>query len=249
MELICNPTKEQWDALKKGDGKPTEELCKINSSAALAVNFWRAYDLCHPDASVEFEWKKRKPLQHGKPANIDVVVREADKITFIESKFLEPYYSENEKSSDSYYDASKYCECTKDSPESWISFFREANREAKKYNYYDVTQLGRHLLAISKDIWLTPQEYENKQIQLISVTWDMPDSFLALLKDGTKEEFKRRRTAIRKEAEESEPFINNFIKEHLGFDNLTYKAIKYNDIIDEIKESQFVEHIKEKYFL
>lgn len=82
--LICQPSEDQMQALKEGSGNPESEMRQINSSAGLAVNFWRAYELCHPDSVVEFEWQKQRPLRYGRPANIDVVVREQDTITFIE---------------------------------------------------------------------------------------------------------------------------------------------------------------------
>lgn len=95
-ELVCIPTDEQRDKLKKGSGNPEAEMRQVNSSAGLAVNYWRAYELCHPNATIEFEWKERVPLKSGRPANVDVVVREEGRTIFIESKFLEPYYSGNE---------------------------------------------------------------------------------------------------------------------------------------------------------
>ena len=57
-DLICEPTKEQLQGLCEGSGNPEAEMRLVNSSAGLAVNFWRAYELCKPEAIVEFEWKK-----------------------------------------------------------------------------------------------------------------------------------------------------------------------------------------------
>ena len=62
-ELVCIPTDEQRDKLKKGSGNPEAEMRQVNSSAGLAVNYWRAYELCHPNATIEFEWKERVPLK------------------------------------------------------------------------------------------------------------------------------------------------------------------------------------------
>lgn len=125
IDLICQPTEEQREALSKGSGNPDSEMEQVNSSAGLAVNYWRAYELCHPDSSVEFEWKKQKPLKRGIPANIDVVVREKDKMMFIESKFLEPYYSRNAPLAKSYVEPDKYSEETGPA-EPWVELFSEA---------------------------------------------------------------------------------------------------------------------------
>ncbi len=243
--LICQPSEAQMLALKEGSGNPESEMRQINSSAGLAVNFWRAYELCHPGSSVEFEWQKQRPLRHGRPANIDVVVREHDTITFIESKFLEPYYSGNETPRDAYMFASKYSKNTKDSPLSWIDLFSKA----KDFKYYNVTQLCRHLLAISKDMWKCPRFYENKEVKLCSITWDMPDGFTDMFDDGVIAEFDSLRKTIREEAGRCEILLNDFITEHLDFPNFSFEALKYNDIIGKLEESPYYLKIKEQYYL
>lgn len=243
--LICQPSDAQMQALKEGSGNPESEMMQINSSAGLAVNFWRAYELCHPGSSVEFEWQKQRPLRYGRPANIDVVVREHDMITFIESKFLEPYYSWNEIPRDAYMLASKYSKNTKDSPQSWIELFSKA----KEFKYYNVIQLCRHLLAISKDMWKCPKFYENKKVKLCSITWDMPDGFTDIFVDEVKAEFDSRRKTIREEAGRCKILLNDFITEHLDFPNFSFEALKYNDVIGKLETSPYYSKIKEQYYL
>lgn len=245
-DLICEPTKEQMDSLIEGSGNPKEEMLQVNSSAGLAVNYWRAFELSHKSrATVEFEWKKRKPLSRGLPANIDVVVREGTNIVFVESKFLEPYYSENEIPREAYFDVNKYSPCMRDSAGSWVELFKQAS----DFKYYNVTQLCRHLLAITKDIWKSPKEYQNKNVRLISVTWDMPYAFLKRFPPELADIFEKRRQVIREEAHKSERFLNDFINEHLFLLNLKYQAVKYNDIIAEITEPIILARLKEKYYL
>lgn len=243
--LICEPTDEQMKRLKEGSGNPEAEMKQVNSSAGLAVNYWRAYEMCHNDASVEFEWKKRRPLQYGTPANIDVVIREKNHVWFVESKFLEPYYSGNETPVDSYEDVSKYSSNTKDAPESWVALFRST----KSFQYYNVTQLCRHLLAISKDIIKTPRYYRGKDVMLISAVWDMPDSFLRLFTDEECDILSSRRQVIREEAAKSEIFFNQFIDKHLPDMSIKYRAIKYNDIIEHILDQQLLTKLKQQYYL
>ncbi|MBQ3944248.1 MAG: hypothetical protein II670_01385, partial [Alphaproteobacteria bacterium] len=149
IDLICQPTKEQMIKLKEGSGNPEAEMRQVNSSAGLAVNYWRAYELCHTNVEVEFEWKKQIPLRHGRKANIDVVVHKNNSTVFIESKFLEPYYSDNECPRDAYLDETKYSKITQDKASSWVDLFTKAKEDFK---YYNVTQLCRHLLAIHKDM-------------------------------------------------------------------------------------------------
>lgn len=244
-DLICMPSEAQLQALKEGSGDPEAEMRQINSSAGLAVNFWRAYELCHPGCTVEFEWKKRRPLRYGRPVNIDVVVREEETVTFIESKFLEPYYSGNETPDESYFQAARYSKKTKDSPLSWVELFSKA----KEFKYYNVTQLCRHLLAISNDMWKTPRFYEDKKVKLCSITWDMPDGFTDIFVDEVIAEFNFRRRIIREEANRCERLLNEFLSEHLDFQNFGFEAIKYNDIIGQLENSPYYLKIKEQYYL
>lgn len=244
-ELICKPTPQQLKELKRGSGHPEKEIKQVNSSAGLAVNYWRAYELCHNKSSVEFEWKKQVPLRRGRRANVDVVVRENNVINFIESKFLEPYYSNNEIPRESYLDSSKYSTYTKDFPDSWVSLFDKAS----KYEYYNVTQLSRHLLAISKDIWANPNLYHNKEIRFISITWEMPDSFLHLLPSEIAKEFEQRRKKIEVEANKSVYLFNSFIKKHLHFKNFEYLTLTYNEIIKDIRNNKYLSQLKQRYFL
>lgn len=244
-DLICTPTKQQMQCLIEGSGNPEAEMRQVNSSAGLAVNFWRAYELCHPDSTVEFEWKKVVPLKRGIPANIDAVVRTRTEENFYESKFLEPYYSNNEIPRDSYFDETKYSSYTKDSAGAWVELFKKAD----DFQHYNVTQLFRHLLAISKHIWKNPKYYSNKQVNLISVVWDMPDSFIMLFEDEVAETLKKRREIVREEAKRCETLINAFIQDHLQAMNLQFQAIKYNDIIEEITDTELNNKLKQQYFL
>lgn len=243
--LICQPTEEQKAALSKGSGNPDSEMEKVNSSAGLAVNYWRAYELCHPDSSVEFEWKKRKPLKRGNSANIDVVVREKDRITFIESKFLEPYYSENDHLVESYVETDKYSKETSPA-EQWVELFSEA----KKFKIYNVVQLCRHLLAIYKDMMITPEDYVQKTVTLLSVTWEMTDAFLNdYFTDMEKAELVECTKRISEESAKCYKLLNDFISNNLGVSNLSFDVKKYNDIIGLVSEFPEYEKLRKQYFL
>lgn len=244
--LICQPTEEQKEALRKGSGNPVSEMEQVDSSAGLAVNYWRAYELCHPDSSVEFEWKKRKPLKkYGSTANIDVVVREKNKMTFIESKFLEPYYSENDSLVESYMKADKYSKKTGPA-EPWVELFSEA----KKFKIYNVVQLCRHLLAIYKDMMITPEDYVQKTVTLLSVTWEMTDAFLNdYFTDKEKAESVERTKCISEESARCHKLLNDFISNNLGVSNFRFDVKKYNDIIGLVSEFPEYEKLRNQYFL
>lgn len=243
--LICQPTEEQREALSKGSGNPDSEMEQVNSSAGLAVNYWRAYELCHPDSSVEFEWKKQKPLKRGIPANIDVVVREKDRMAFIESKFLEPYYSRNAPLAKSYVEPDKYSEETGPA-EPWVELFSEA----KNFKIYNVVQLCRHLLAIYKDMMITPEDYVQKTVTLLSVTWGMTDAFLNdYFTDKEKAGLAERTKRISEESARCHKLLNDFISNTLGVGNLRFDVKKYNDIIGLVSEFPEYEKLRKQYFL
>lgn len=247
IDLICQPTEEQKEALSKGSGKPNLEMRKVHSSAGLAVNYWRAYELCHPDSSVEFEWKKQKPLKlkRGSPANIDVVVREKDRMTFIESKFLEPYYRPNDSLAKSYVETDKYSEETGPA-EPWVELFSEA----KNFKIYNVVQLCRHLLAIYKDMMITPEDYVQKTVTLLSVTWEMTDAFLNdYFTDKQKAGSVERTRRISEESARCHKLLNDFISNNLGVGNLRFDVKKYNDIIGLVSEFPEYEKLRNQYFL
>lgn len=245
IDLICQPTEEQREALSKGSGNPDSEMEQVNSSAGLAVNYWRAYELCHPDSSVEFEWKKQKPLKRGIPANIDVVVREKDRMTFIESKFLEPYYSRNAPLAKSYVEPDKYSEETGPA-EPWVELFSEA----KNFKIYNVVQLCRHLLAIYKDMMITPEDYVQKTVTLLSVTWEMTDAFLNdYFTDMEKAELVECTKRISEESAKCYKLLNDFISNNLGVSNISFDVKKYNDIIGLVSEFPEYEKLRKQYFL
>ena len=120
---------------------------------------------------------------------------------------------------------------------------------AKEFKYYNVTQLCRHLLAISKDMWERPRFYEKKTVKLCSVTWDMPDGFTDIFVDEVIAEFAFRRKTIREESHKCEILLNEFISEHLDFQNLGFETITYNDIIGLLENSPYYLKIKEQYYL
>ena len=245
-DLICQPSTEQMQMLKEGSGNPDSEMRQVNSSAGLGINFWSSYEQSNPGVQVDFEWRKRVPLKRGIPANIDVVVKEGNIIRFIESKFLEPYYSGNEVPRNSYLDATKYSSNTKDSPVSWVELFKKA----KEFKYYNVTQLCRHLLAVSKELWRSPKQYQEREVHLQSICWEMPDSFMASLSDEERKEFIVRRGIIQEEAIRCERLLNGFINQHLQFCNLEFNAIKYNDLIGSVHlQHELREKLKKQYYL
>ena len=98
-------------------------------------------------------------------------------------------------------------------------------------------------------MWKNPKYYCDKQVNLVSVVWDMPDSFAEMFEKEVADAMKQRRSIIRQEAEKCEKLLNDFIQEHLPMKNLFFKAIKYNNIIAQISDDELRSKLESQYFL
>lgn len=70
-----------------------------------------------------------------------------------------------------------------------------------------------------------------------------------LYTEDVAEKFVRRRKNVREETVKTERVLNEFINTHLNFENLEFRAIKYNDIISDFQDSRYYSKIRVKYFL
>lgn len=242
IEPIIPLSSEQEKRLKEGDGQSNpNEYKQINSSTGLAVNYYKILEKTEKIKDLLFEDKVAIPLiRGGKPANLDVSYKRDGKIYYIESKFLEPYYSGNEHNRDSYFDTNRYDVPEKDK-EDWLHLFSDA----QEYKLYNFSQLCRHLLAIWR------KHKDNQQLEIIfqSVTWRMSDLFIGKINDNDLEEsFRYRRTSIERESKSCQQRINDFLKK-IGWNNITFECLQYNDILEDISSSPFIEEFKKRYFL
>lgn len=233
---------EEEKKLLEGDGQTNPiQYKQINSSTGLAVNYYKILEKMNLIEDLVFEDKVAKPLKGkgGKKANLDVSYKRNGVIFYIESKFLEPYYSENEQNKDAYFDKNRYPVPDKDKT-AWYDLLKDA----QSYKYYNFSQLCRHLLAI----W---RNHENDPTKLVlqSVTWRMPDAFINHMEsEDDKEKFRNRRKQIKEEAEKCQNRINTFLK-RIGWNNIEFQALNYNDILDDISSSPLFEEFKKRYML
>ena len=99
VKPIIELDKNTEEILLAGDGQSNpDEYKQVNSSTGLAVNYYMILNETGKIEDLTFEDKVAKPLKcrGGMKANIDVSYKRDGKIIYVESKFLEPYYSENE---------------------------------------------------------------------------------------------------------------------------------------------------------
>lgn len=236
----------QEDMLNEGDGQSYNQYLQINSSTGLAVNYYKLLEEQKNIKQLVFEDKVARPLNKGgKCANIDVSFIRDNKLYFVESKYLEPYYSGNEVINDSYLDSNRY---PKEIPSSDYSNWKKLFRWTKDFKLYNVTQLCRHLLAIYRFTHGHSDAYYNgQQVVLQSVIWKMTDMFLSLCDDSTKKDLERKILILEKEKNACDLYINEFI-ESINWQNMVFESHYYNDILCDIKESDFYDEFCKRYF-
>lgn len=247
QEVICvkpiiELDTEEEKLLLEGDGQSNpNEYKQINSSTGLAVNYFKILESIGNIEELVFEDKVAIPLKSrgGRKANLDVSYKRDGKLFYVESKFLEPYYSNNEKNRESYFKPEKY-----PVPEKDKSVWYELFVEAQSYKYYNFSQLCRHLLAIWRK-----HEHDSTSIVLQSITWLMPNTFIERMEsDEDKKNFRDRRNKFEEEAKKCQSYINSFLKT-IGWKNMTFESLYYNDIIDDISSSPKYTEFKKRYLL
>ena len=257
VDLIISPSEKVWKQLENGSGNAKEEVLYADSSTALGVNYFSLFADTHQSCEIEYEWKKDSPLKIGGNSNLDIMVKEGDIIKFYESKFLEPYYMANSKFTDSYRDCDNY----KIDQEKAKNFIEYLDKVESNFNYFNVSQLLRHLLAIVNHICANPSEYEKvKEVHLISICWEMPDDFIKDIEQITSKRsisyLRKRRETLAKEKEESQQIINEIIEKlfqpiinNVSPVRLSYRTDSYNNVIKDIEKSKYINTFKEQYYL
>lgn len=239
VPLLSKLSGKQLEQLQNGSGNPISEMFQINSSAGLAINYYKLFEEVikkqNKNFEIEFEWKESIPiLKSNAPANIDVRFELNNTIYFVESKFLESYCDPCEKIDDSspylYFKRYKISATS----QVWIDLFSEIKNKitSEKFLYYNITQLSKHLLAIYVDFNENPNKYNNKNIVLLSVTWEMPDLFeqhfnSMKLNNG---DLDSRKNVLKLESKQCDEILNNFIQNKLKWGNCKFEAKQYNDI-------------------
>lgn len=243
LEPIIKLSESQEKQMLDGDGQSDpNEYKQINSSTGLAVNYFKILENTGKIEGLQFEEKVMKPLRSkgGKSANLDVTYKRDGMLYYIESKYLEPYYSYNEQNTKSYFNKNYYDVKTSDK-EIWYNLFVEA----QKFRYYNFSQICRHLLAIYRK----HKNDEELHIVFQSVIWLMTDTFIERIEnDKIKDSFLERRFLIEKEAKSCQEVINKFLKQ-IACDNIKFESLYYNDIIHEIASSSYINEFRKRYFL
>lgn len=239
---------EEETVLNEGDGQTPYQYKQINSSTGLAVNYYKIYESQQTISDLIFENKVARPLNKGgKCANLDVSYRKDGILYFIESKFLEPYYDGNETIKEAYFDARKYSKEVKihGQEHEWIELFKKTNA----LKYYNITQLCRHLLAIYRYTHgMIGSAYKGEPVVLQSVTWKMPQKFLDRLDYNNRSDMEVRIQTLQQEEIICDEILNSFIAK-IGWENMRFENLHYNEILNEIKNSTHYNEFCKRFFL
>ncbi|MBO7068894.1 MAG: hypothetical protein J6W52_09505 [Bacteroidaceae bacterium] len=242
VKPIIELDKKKESILLAGDGQSNpDEYKQINSSTGLAVNYYMILNSLGKIEDLTFEDKVAKPLKcnGGLKANIDVSYKRDGKIIYVESKFLEPYYSKNEHLRESYFNK-EYYDVPNEDKDAWYKLLKDA----QEFKYYNVSQLCRHLMAIWRK-----HEKDKTPIVLQSVTWSMPDVFIEEMESAKdKEKYKKLKRIIDEEAIKCQSRIREFLIQ-IDWKNMAFEALHYNDMLEDISSSKYIEEFKRRYFL
>ena len=243
IEPIIKLPKEVEEHLLKGDGqKNKKEYKQINSSTGLAVNYYKILEDTGNIEKLQFEEKVEKPLKikGGRKANLDVAYKSEGKQYYIESKFLEPYYSGNEHNTESYF-KKEYYDVPDNDKDTWYALLLDA----QNYKIYNFSQICRHLMAI----WRRHKEDKQLDIVFQSVMWKMTEKFIENTdNEEDKAVLRSRIIVIDEEAKSAKSRIDKFLAD-IGWKNITFECIYYNDILEDISSSQYYSEFKQRYFL
>ena len=242
---LVNLTSEQQKILSDGDGQTEDQYKQINSSTGLAVNYYKILEELASITDLNFENKIAKPLNKGgRFANLDVSYKKNGVLHYVESKFLEPYYSGNETIKDSYLDISKYPVEVEENKEEWRNLFNKAS----EFEYYNFSQLCRHLLALYRYTHgIKGSEYKGEQVVLQSVTWEMTPQFMKKLDQKNSIDMQKRIEQLQDEANRCQEIFNAFIS-NIGWNNMKFQTLHYNDMLDDIKSSKHYAEFCKRYF-
>lgn len=242
---LINLTSEQQKILSDGDGQTEDQYKQINSSTGLAVNYYKILEELTSITDLIFENKIAKPLNKGgRFANLDVSYKKNGVLYYVESKFLEPYYSGNETIKDSYLDISKYPVEVEENKEEWRNLFNKAS----EFEYYNFSQLCRHLLALYRYTHgIKGSEYKGEQVVLQSVTWEMTPQFMKKLDQKNSIDMQKRIEQLQDEANRCQEIFNAFIS-NIGWNNMKFQTLHYNDMLNDIKSSKHYAEFCKRYF-
>lgn len=256
--LLIEPSEAQMRQLASGDGHAdiSGEFRKRYSSTALAVNYYLQFQKATGNL-VSFEEKVAKPLLgKGKAANLDVVHYEGERIVFVESKFLEPFYDDYRSVGRRrerllpYLDESRYP--FPDVALRVTEKFRELDERISKgeLTYVEVEQLFKHAMAIYRAV-REGSVRRNARAVLRLVRWRPSEAFVATadcLLAGLGVKVKERENEIVRELDICRREMSRFLETLGASDFLSFDCSTYDEMLEHLGFSETVGAFKRMYF-
>lgn len=244
-QLLMQVPEDIWKGMLERNSTVETEVKKTNSSSALAINYFQILSELS-GIRPEYEVAVHKPLDlpdgKGRPAMIDVKYETAAATIYVESKFLEPYYSSTHEISPSYFVDQYYNNAT--SAAKWIKIFKKVQImiDSKEFCYYDINQMLKHLLAIYRT---SP----TKPVILKNLIWKPTEPFFNCIDSKTSVSYlKKRCEKLTEEMSVAEALLNQIVTE-LGWKDCLIEVKYYNDELDAIKKHCLLEKFMNKYML
>lgn len=244
-QLILLPPKDIWTGMIDRNPTVIPEVKKINSSTALAINYFQLLSEVS-SIRVDYEVDVAVPLildpGKGHPAMLDAKYTSDGVCYYIESKFLEPYYSPTHEISPSYF-IEEYYESA-EVASKWISAFKNVQMmiDNGTFCYFDINQMFKHLLAI----------YRTKpsgSVVLKNLIWKPTDAFLQGIESRRSASFLANRCVkLTEEMKTASSLLNKFVSE-LGWKDCEVVVKYYNDELDAVSHHDSYEVFKKKYLL
>lgn len=244
-QLILRPLDDVWTGMIERNPTVIPEVRKINSSTALAINYFELLARLS-SIHIDYEVAVAVPLVldpgKGHPAMIDAKYTANGISYFIESKFLEPYYSSTHEISPSYF-IDEYYESA-EIASKWISAFKNVQMmiDNGTFCYFDINQMLKHLLAIYRTKPIEP-------VVLKNLIWKPTDAFLQYIESRRSVSFlKKRCVKLTEEMKTAKDLLNQLVAE-LDWKDCTVDVKYYNDELGVIAQHDFFDAFKKKYLL
>ena len=220
------------------------KLHAINSSNVLGLNIIAGLgvDPSQVDYAIEFEALASEQM-HDRPNEIsspkaffEALIHYDDSVDFVQTKFLEQFYQPTRPSLWAYQYGDRFLFDNEESAELIRNF-------AKKLHtvYFDSTDLMKTIVAVYSDILASPEEYNNKKVNLIQICFSLSeDTKFKLLKNCLDKYVAEARTL---EQEVNELLSKLALPEGVSIE---YQFLLVDDVVNNLTE-EAQEYIKKRY--
>ena len=236
-QLIAYPSADVWNEMIANNSTVLSEIHKLNSSTSLAINYHEML-AAERRVKVKYEVPTAVPLfaYRGRSAVIDARYTWKNTTYYVESKFLEPYYSSTHPVREAYFEENHYKDAT--IAKKWIEMFNSVKNE---FVYYDINQMLKHLLAIYR---LQP----SGKIVLQNLIWKPTDRFFSAIgSERSVSYFKKRVGDLQDEMKKAHQMLSEFVNKELHWNECTIGISFYNDVLDRVSANIHFQEFKEKY--